>query len=236
MKTQTAFQPHPDLSKPAKRLRCCCCGGEAYGRQFHNQDLGYGLGACCVSFVTPRIEDMARTYGIEGIHFKLDTPAQVRVPGSAQEWDTWHITQNLSDRFGELNYHDAENKPLGVLEADAELLERLRSQLTDELTFIVRKDGQFGLLIEVEYCSRESEVRNADHTDAWYLALKPHAELVVNLLNGLSALAPLYPGVAFAVPEEKWIVHDRAAAWAFIPDGHLTQEQRTALARAMSDL
>src|SRR5450830_1519394 len=111
MKTQTAFQPHPDLSKPAKHLRCCCCGDEAYGRQFHNQDLGYGLCARCVSYVTPRTEDMARTYGIEGVHFKLDTPAQVRVPGSTQEWETWHITQNLSDRWGDINRHDAENKP-----------------------------------------------------------------------------------------------------------------------------
>lgn len=45
---QAQTQAHPDTAKPIKTLRCCCCGGYSEGRQFHNQDTGYGLGACCV--------------------------------------------------------------------------------------------------------------------------------------------------------------------------------------------
>ncbi len=63
---------HPDIAKPVRGLICCCCGGRISGRQFHNQDTGYGLGDCCVEFVKPRTENMERTYGIEGVHYRLD--------------------------------------------------------------------------------------------------------------------------------------------------------------------
>lgn len=53
------------------RLRCCCCGGDTTGRQWFNQDTGYGLGACCVDFVAKGTEDMERTYGVRGEHYDL---------------------------------------------------------------------------------------------------------------------------------------------------------------------
>lgn len=62
---------HPDLSAPVRWLKCCVCGGRHLGRQFSNQDLGWGLGNCCVDFVRPRVEDMQRTYGIEGVHYRV---------------------------------------------------------------------------------------------------------------------------------------------------------------------
>lgn len=56
---------------PVVQLRCCCCGGYTKGRQFHNQDTGFGLGTCCVAFVTPRTPEMARTYGTAGVHYAI---------------------------------------------------------------------------------------------------------------------------------------------------------------------
>lgn len=66
--------PHPDLAKPVRQLLCTCCGAVTRGRQFFNQDTGYGLGDCCVAFVTPRVEDMERTYGVSGVHYNVTTP------------------------------------------------------------------------------------------------------------------------------------------------------------------
>ena len=65
---------HPDLAKPVRWLACCCCGGSFKGRQFHNQDAGHGLGPCCVDYVTPRCEDVPRTYGLPGVHYGIEAP------------------------------------------------------------------------------------------------------------------------------------------------------------------
>lgn len=60
---------HPDLAKKVQQLRCTCCGGYFRGRQFANQDLGHGLGDCCVDYVIPRCIELERTYGVLGVHF-----------------------------------------------------------------------------------------------------------------------------------------------------------------------
>lgn len=60
---------HPDLTKPVRGLTCTCCGSAFKGRQFHNQDTGYGLGDCCVEYVRPRVDDVERTYGVAGVHY-----------------------------------------------------------------------------------------------------------------------------------------------------------------------
>lgn len=64
---------------------------------------------------------------------------RVRRVGSSEEWETWYLIANLTDRWGEINHHDAENKPLDELESDPERLERLRAQMWDEISFIVQK-------------------------------------------------------------------------------------------------
>jgi len=221
-----------ELKKPVQRLVCTCCGGETEGRQFHNQDTGFGLGSCCVEFVKSRTEDMARTYGIEGVHYKLDPEIKVREPAG---WSTWRISQNLTDRWGDINRYNEANKPLALLEGTPGLLERLTAQMCDEITFVARKDGQFGLLFEIEFCSIESEKDKHDSGE-WSQALKPHAQVVSALLAGLQALAPQYPGVSFAVPDESQIMDERPAAWAFVPDGLLTEDQRHALSHALLSL
>lgn len=60
---------------PVKYMRCCCCSTAYSGRQFHNQDTGYGLGDCCVEYVAERTDDMERTYGRPGIHYNVSKPS-----------------------------------------------------------------------------------------------------------------------------------------------------------------
>ncbi|MDP3639527.1 MAG: hypothetical protein U0989_20440 [Azonexus sp.] len=70
----------------------------------------------------------------------------------------------------------------------------------------------------------------------WYATLKPHAEVVKVLLDGMKLLAERYPDVQFAVPDESQVINDRPAAWAFVPDGLLSAEQREELGKALLDL
>lgn len=187
--------------------------------------------------------------GIDHIGYPVGTIVQVRVPkdvpdpevkvrtiAKPEEWTVWEISQNLTDRWGDLNAYNAENKPLELLVDDEELLLRLRDQMWDEITFIVRKDGNFGILFEVEFCSKESEDGEKDDDPDWYASLKPHAEVVKALLEGMTPLAVRYPHVQFAVPDESQMVNDRPAAWAFVPDGLLSTEQREELGTAMLSL
>ena len=160
-----------------------------------------------------------------------DHSVKVTAVGGPQEQVEWKISQNLTDRWGEINYHNAKNKPLALLEDDADLLERLRAQMWDELTFITRKDGQFGILFEVEYCSIESEGEEAVGERPYNY--KPHATVVAALLKEMLPLVEEYPGVSFAVPDKENIVNDRPAAWAFVPDGLLNAEQREKLGMAL---
>ena len=55
-------------------LRCCCCGTAHTGRQWHNQDTGHGLGACCIDYCmrSYTVEEFERTYGLRGVHFDLE--------------------------------------------------------------------------------------------------------------------------------------------------------------------
>lgn len=168
---------------------------------------------------------------------QIETPRDpvimVRDIGNPDDWTKWRISQNLTDRWGEINDHNRANKPLGPLENDAALLDRLREQMWDELTFVVRKDGKFGILFEAEFCSKESEEHEKEHGPEWHAMLKPHDEVVKVLLEGLKPLAEKFHGVQFAVPHESQIIHDRPAAWAFVPDGLLTKAQREELGLAL---
>lgn len=73
-----AFPPKP---LPVQRLSCTCCGESFRGRQFHNQDTGYGMGPCCADWVLNRrpfghdpvsLEEFERTYGKRGFHFAIE--------------------------------------------------------------------------------------------------------------------------------------------------------------------
>jgi hypothetical protein len=206
----------------------------------------------CVSKV--EVEEngaVAVTYeDIDQVGYPAGTELQVRVPrdvvdpmvrvqvATTDGADVdWHISQNLTDRWGELNYHNEENKPLELLVDDEALLARLVDQMWDEATFVVRKDGKFGILFEAEFCSIESETPQKELCNAeWFATLKPHSEVVNALLEGMKPLEEKFPGVLFAVPPASEVINDRPAAWAFVPDGHLNAEQRKELGSALLNL
>lgn len=149
------------------------------------------------------------------------------------EASTWNIVQNLTDRWGELNYHRAGDKPLEALETDEDLLDRLRAQMCGEMTFVVQKDGQFGLLFEYEYASFESE-EGAGYDDP--SLFPPHQDVVQRLVAGISRIADQFPGVDLCVPDASQIIDERPAVWAFVNDGQLDEAQREALADALANI
>lgn len=144
--------------------------------------------------------------------------------------EVWNISLNLTDRWGELNWFDHRNKPLGGLldgEGPSELLERLREQMSDEMTFIVRKDGKYGILFEQEFCCQESDEPYDQR------ALLPRVELERQLREQMAPVAQAFPKVQFAFADPAHVVHDRSALWAFAEDGALNGEERAKLADAI---
>lgn len=69
---------HPDAAQPIVALKCVCCGARFQGRQFSNQDIGWGLGNCCVERVSKTTDSMKRTYGVDGVHYNLQQPGDER--------------------------------------------------------------------------------------------------------------------------------------------------------------
>jgi len=61
-----------ERAKPVQWLDCTCCGQSYPGRQWWNQDTGFGLGDCCVKYngVNPSAGE-STSYGVPGIHFLI---------------------------------------------------------------------------------------------------------------------------------------------------------------------
>lgn len=62
-------------SAPILRLTCCCCGGEAIGRQWRGRDAGFGLCDKCADWIAKRGEseqEMLANYGRPGIHYNVE--------------------------------------------------------------------------------------------------------------------------------------------------------------------
>ena len=76
-----------ELLKPIRSLFCACCGGFTRGRQWFNQDTGYGICSDCIAWLRkpksetgpPRESEayIRDCYGIEGINFNVTDKAQV---------------------------------------------------------------------------------------------------------------------------------------------------------------
>lgn len=156
---------------------------------------------------------------------EADPLVKVRQVGGPDGETDWFISQNLTDRWGEINYYDAKKKPLAPLEEDPDLLQRLRAQMVSEASFIARKDGIFGILFETEFASFESEEDDKE-------SFRPHAEVVEDLLRKMEPLAESFPCIPFCVPDKMEIINERPAAWAFVADGMLDRDQRKAFAEA----
>ena len=148
----------------------------------------------------------------------------------AGKQETWKISQNLTDRWGSINWVNLQHKPLGALiggqEQPKDLLTHLRAQMVDELTFIVRKDGKFGILFEQEFCCRESEPDDeADY--------QPRDQVESEVRKRTAPLVKAFPQVQFALADPGQMVCDRSGLWAFVEDGALTDEERKQLAEAI---
>lgn len=91
-------------------------------------------------------------------------------------------------------------------------------------------------MFEAEFCSLESEDREKNRDPDRYATLKPRAEVVKALLDGMKPLAKRFPGVLFAVPEETQVFNGSPAAWAFVSDGLLTDKLREDIGKTLLDL
>ena len=57
-----------------KRLICACCGKYTTGKQWWNQDTGYGLCKECADYIEAKEgkEYLEDCYGKRGIHFDIE--------------------------------------------------------------------------------------------------------------------------------------------------------------------
>lgn len=152
----------------------------------------------------------------------------VKTVASNGSYVPWEIQCDLTDRWGELNEFNAGAKPaLMELTQDPGLLNRLREQMSDEITFVTYKDGRYGVLYEIECCCQESE-------EDWQGdPLPARSELEAKILAALAELESRFPNVEFASPHPALVIETRNALWAFAPDGSLDAEQRRALSAAL---
>lgn len=150
------------------------------------------------------------------------------------EVSVWHLSQNLTCRWGEINDHLAVCKPLAPLIENPELLERLVSQMWEESTFVVRKDGQYGILFEFEFMNQHSEVNlirglGSEDYERQLAELPTEEAQQAYLISKLAEIAPKYPKVEFCLAPREEVVEERQAIWAFFSDGQLSEEERDAL-------
>jgi len=62
-----------ERNRPIKWMQCTCCGESYRGRQWWNQDCGYGLGDYCVEYcgADTALGAYSDRYGVSGIHFLI---------------------------------------------------------------------------------------------------------------------------------------------------------------------
>lgn len=149
----------------------------------------------------------------------VDPDVAVATPSEPAFGAVWQISQTLTDRNGEIE-PDRNPSLRTELESTPGLLDRLRGQMFDEITFVSRKGGQYGVLFEVECTSAES-----DHDQAQ----ASYTEVVQRLLAQAETLGAEFPKVMFAVPNDHETFDGRPAIWGFAPDGALTPEERDRL-------
>lgn len=164
------------------------------------------------------------------------TEASARVTLPDGRATNWAIEQNLSDRWGDLNCVQLDQKPSMMrLMTDAPLVERLQKVMTGEDSFVVVKDGRFGVLVEIEYCSRESDT----HSDTQEEVYPPYEAQKALLLDSLKGFAKDYPQLEFSVPDASCVYNGRPAVWGFIAldvAEAMTSDDRESLAVELSSI
>lgn len=61
------------LPKKPEELICACCGSYTFGRQWYNQDKGYGLCPSCYTWLSTKesSDEIQFSYGVRGVHFDI---------------------------------------------------------------------------------------------------------------------------------------------------------------------
>lgn len=186
-----------------------------------------------------RLEEVDNWQALRKALQQAETPRQNTVMVTlldAKGQRPWRITNNLTDRWGALNYHAWASKPEGhVLETDEALLNRLRSQMTGEESYVAAKDGKLGILVEIEYYSLESE-SDCEPSDLGEESFRPYDEVVERIRQDHLPLRARFPNVQFSIPDADEVIMGRPAIWAFFRDGALTEEERSALHSALLEI
>lgn len=164
----------------------------------------------------------------------LFLPSIVSVTGLDGTVSDWSIETDLTDRWGDYNTANLNKKSaLPFLALDEPLLNRCRVAMVEEDSFIVCKDGKFGVLVEVEYECQES-VPEDNISGAL-----PRTEVVQKVLAGLAAVKARYPQVEVGIPDPSVVYDGRVAAWCYFEleeAEKLTQEQKVELSGVMGCL
>ena len=94
-------------------LRCSCCGERCAGRQWWNQDNGFGLCERCVEYSLFQCRsppDLRRSYGVPGRHWAVPLHSDCK-PKDLVGWkddEGWHrgVLKKLDDHFAWIDETD----------------------------------------------------------------------------------------------------------------------------------
>lgn len=73
-----------------RKLICACCGNNTIGRQWHDQDTGYGICGKCAQHIAEKdsvLENLEQSYGHPGRHFAVRLRANLPI-GTLVWWST----------------------------------------------------------------------------------------------------------------------------------------------------
>lgn len=196
------------------------------------KEHGIKLGRSNALHLIARLEDLANWQALRASLNPQFEPLVADVTLLDGMETQWRFTNNITDRWGDLNDHAWDRKIEGHCLAENEaLLEQLRAQMFDEMTFVAAKDGKLGILAEIEYVSRESESDHDDDAGRFPL----YADAVRRIQRDHLPLVCEFPNVQFCVPDADEVCNGRPAIWAFFENGALTDAERIRLGTALRD-
>lgn len=123
------------------------------------------------------------------------------------ETASWDVSYNKNSGWQSITWHGSLHKP--------------SSAAIDSMVSLVRKNGEFGILLSMDYSSSKSEIHGGD-----YLPVK---ELTARLLRGLKGLQEQLPCVDFALLSDPTRPQNRMSALGFIRHGILHKDACAAI-------